>query len=106
MKEINHLKKRLSQGRITRRDFIRNAVALGIALPTATSLSSAALAATPKKGGRLRIGITGGATSDTLDPALILDSYMIPEKSFQGLTHFRALYLAQSSDYLQYYNKA
>ena len=53
MKEINQLKERLSQGRITRRDFIRSAIALGVALPTATSLSSAVLAATPNKGGML-----------------------------------------------------
>ncbi|SVA30012.1 uncharacterized protein METZ01_LOCUS82866, partial [marine metagenome] len=31
MKEINQLKERLSQGRITRRDFIRSAIALGVA---------------------------------------------------------------------------
>ncbi|MCR9256416.1 MAG: ABC transporter substrate-binding protein [Alphaproteobacteria bacterium] len=35
------------------------------------------LAATPKKGGRLRVGLTGGATSDVLDPGKILDLYMI-----------------------------
>jgi len=55
MKDINHLKERLSQGRITRRDFIRSAIALGVALPTATSLSSAVLAATPNKGGMLAV---------------------------------------------------
>jgi len=77
MKEINQLKERLSQGRITRRDFIRSAIALGVALPTATSLSSAVLAATPNKGGMLRQALTGGASSDSLDPATYLDSYMI-----------------------------
>ncbi|MEC8961642.1 MAG: ABC transporter substrate-binding protein, partial [Pseudomonadota bacterium] len=77
MKEINHLKERLSQGRITRRDFIRSAIALGVALPTATSLSSTVLAATPNKGGMLRQALTGAASSDSLDPATYLDSYMI-----------------------------
>ena len=77
MKEINQLKERLSQGRITRRDFIRSAIALGVALPTATSLSSAVLAATPNKGGMLRQALTGGASSDSLDQATFLDSYMI-----------------------------
>ena len=77
MKEINQLKERLSQGRITRRDFIRSAIALGVALPTATSLSSAVLAATPNKGGMLRQALTGAASSDSLDPATYLDSYMI-----------------------------
>ena len=77
MKEINQLKERLSQGRITRRDFIRSAIALGVALPTATSLSSTVLAATPKQGGTLRQALTGAASSDSLDPATYLDSYMI-----------------------------
>ena len=30
----------------------------------------------PKRGGRLRIGISGGSTTDSLDPALILDMMM------------------------------
>ena len=77
MKEINQLKERLSQGRITRRDFVRSAIALGVALPTATSLSSTELAATPKEGGTLRQALTGAASSDSLDPATYLDSYMI-----------------------------
>ena len=77
MKEVNQLKERLSQGRITRRDFIRSAIALGVSLPTATSLSSAVMAATPNKGGMLRQALTGAASSDSLDPATYLDSYMI-----------------------------
>ena len=32
-------------------------------------------AATPKKGGRLRIGLLGGSTSDSMDPALFNDIY-------------------------------
>jgi peptide/nickel transport system substrate-binding protein len=35
-------------------------------------------AATPKKGGRLRVGIAGGATSDTVDPAVMDSAYTIP----------------------------
>ena len=77
MKEINHLKSKLADGRITRRDFIRSAIALGVATPTAMSLSSAVLAATPKKGGVLRQALTGASSSDSLDPATYLDSYMI-----------------------------
>ena len=46
-------------------------------MTAASMLVTKAEAATPKKGGRLRIGITGGATSDILDPGQILDSYMI-----------------------------
>ena len=39
-------------------------------------MASKAQAATPKKGGRLRVGIGHGSTSDTLDPATFTDSYM------------------------------
>ncbi|HUR42561.1 MAG TPA: ABC transporter substrate-binding protein, partial [Aestuariivirga sp.] len=57
---------------IGRRKFLQSAAAMG--LLQAGVISS--LAAAPKKGGRLRIGCTGGSTNDTLDPALILDVYM------------------------------
>lgn len=60
---------------ISRRHFLTGATAMVLAAP-ALSLSGRAMAATAKKGGRLRLGCTGGATSDTLDPALILDIYM------------------------------
>lgn len=50
---------------------------LGVSLTTATTFVTRVEAAKPKKGGRLRIGLTGGATSDVLDPGQILDLYMI-----------------------------
>lgn len=53
------------------------AIALGVSMTAASALMSRAEAATPKKGGRLRVGLTGGATSDILDPGQILDLYMI-----------------------------
>ena len=43
---------------------------------SALSLVDMAHAATPKKGGRFRLGITGGATSDVLDPGQMLDTYI------------------------------
>ncbi|GIS90511.1 MAG: hypothetical protein CM1200mP20_05520 [Pseudomonadota bacterium] len=58
-KEIDKLKLRLAGGRITRRDFVRSAVSLGVVLPVATSLSNTVLAATPNKGGTLRQALTG-----------------------------------------------
>ncbi|MDX1529208.1 MAG: ABC transporter substrate-binding protein, partial [Gammaproteobacteria bacterium] len=38
--------------------------------------SSSALAATPKKGGHFRLGLGHGSTTDSLDPATYLDTYM------------------------------
>ena len=77
MNEINALKTKLAQGRLSRRDFVRSALAVGVALPTALTLSDSVLAASPQRGGTLRQALTGGSTSDRLDPATFLDSYMI-----------------------------
>lgn len=61
--------KRLTEGQINRRRFIMSALATGVALPTAMSLASKAEAATPKKGGLLRMAVGHGSTTDSLDPA-------------------------------------
>ena len=77
MRELDYYAKLLGRGTISRREFMGRALALGATFTMATSLAStAAKAQTPKKGGRLRLAATGGATSDTLDPAQILDTYM------------------------------
>ena len=74
---LNSLSNKLTAGQIDRRQFVMSALAAGVALPSALGLADSAMAATPKRGGRLRMGITGGATTDTLDPGQILDAYMI-----------------------------
>ena len=56
-----------TDGKISRRQFVTTLVAAGIALPSALSLSTTALASTPKKGGRLRQGFSAGSTTETLD---------------------------------------
>ncbi len=72
LKQVEHL---FTQGKITRREFITRVSALG--LMTAVSpalLATPVKAATPKKGGRLRIGMAGGSTTDSLDPATMTDA--------------------------------
>jgi peptide/nickel transport system substrate-binding protein len=64
-------------GKISRRNFVSTSVAIGVSLAGATAVVNQVEAATPRSGGRLRMGITGGATSDVLDPGQILDAYMI-----------------------------
>jgi peptide/nickel transport system substrate-binding protein len=65
-------------GRMTRRDFISRAAALGIGTSLATGiLAKAGYAETPKKGGTLRLGMEGGSPSDSLDPRTYADSVMI-----------------------------
>jgi peptide/nickel transport system substrate-binding protein len=64
------LKQLLSQGKISRRDFIRLAAALGITSAFAGPLAATeSLAANPRKGGRFRMGLIGSSTSSTLDPS-------------------------------------
>jgi len=74
--EIKFLQRMVVEGRLSRRKFLAASMAAGVGSLAPTLYSSAAMAA-PKKGGRLRQGVTGGATSDVLDPGQILDSYMI-----------------------------
>ena len=56
---------------LARRQLILGSAALGLG---ASLLPQTASAATPKKGGTLRIGMEGGTPSDNLDPRTIADS--------------------------------
>ncbi|MGD8663651.1 MAG: peptide ABC transporter substrate-binding protein, partial [Desulfobacterales bacterium] len=76
MKTLEKLESMLREGKITRREFLAKASAFGIATAMSPAiLGSKANAAAPKKGGRLRIGMQGGSTSDTMDPAKFNDIY-------------------------------
>ena len=74
---VARLMARFVQGKMSRRNFLEGATALGLSITVATSLLSEARAATPKKGGLLRAGLDGGATTDTLDPATFPDTFII-----------------------------
>ena len=74
MSKLKALEFLLAQSRISRREFLTQVSALGMV--TAASpllLADSAQAGSPRKGGRLRAGIAGGATTDTLDPATMTD---------------------------------
>ena len=73
MKDNNSpLTKLMQDAQLSRRGFITSASAVGIT--TAWGLSPfSAFAAEPKKGGVLKLGMSGGNTSDTLDPTLFSD---------------------------------
>lgn len=72
MSKIKELERLLSQGNISRREFITRASALGVSAMLAPTLfNGKARAATPKKGGRFKIGITGGSTTDSMDPGTL-----------------------------------
>ena len=69
MSELKKLEKMYTRGQITRRDFIVRLSALGLVASVSPSLLfGEAKAATPKKGGRFRLGLGQGATTDSLDP--------------------------------------
>ncbi len=75
--ELSWLGRQLTRGRISRRDFMGRAAALGVTTALAGTLYAQAVrAATPKKGGRLTVGLGHGSTTDSLDPATFENSYI------------------------------
>ncbi len=72
MSDLSLLMKLFEQNKLSRRQFINQATALGLtAAISPTLLSSTALAETPKTGGRFIIGSTGGSTTDSMDPGTL-----------------------------------
>ena len=67
MKDTSTLKSLLVAGKLSRREFIERMAALGAMAAIPGALRDAA-AATPKRGGRLRVGSSGAATNDDVDP--------------------------------------
>jgi peptide/nickel transport system substrate-binding protein len=67
--KIEELEKMLSEGKLDRREFIKRATVLGLAVPFATSLFAQSVqAATPKMGGKCVMGLGYGSTTDSLVP--------------------------------------
>lgn len=67
---LKYLSREVTLGRLGRREFLGRATAFGLTLPAATTLLSASLMAqTPQRGGHLKCGLQGGASTDVLDPA-------------------------------------
>ncbi|MCP4979918.1 MAG: ABC transporter substrate-binding protein [Gammaproteobacteria bacterium] len=77
-------------GKLGRRDFMRYAVAAGMTIPLASGLwTSEVAAATPKRGGKFRVGVHDVNTSDTFDPGTYLSVGMIQ------LAHTHRSYLTE-----------
>lgn len=64
----NTLEGFISNNRVTRREFIQFAGAIGITAASANLFWSTNAMATPKRGGLLRAGLDGGASTDNFDP--------------------------------------
>lgn len=64
--------------KVSRRGFIKGALATGMTVGASTSLWSTGVnAATPKKGGEFRVGVHDGNTTDSFDPGTTASVYMI-----------------------------
>jgi len=74
--ETKQLKKLVSQGWISRREFVKRMSALGVSasLPVGMLASMPAYGA-PKKGGNFRVGLGHGSTTDSVDPATWENAY-------------------------------
>jgi peptide/nickel transport system substrate-binding protein len=71
MSALKQLEGMLLKGKISRRQFLTQVSALGLAAAVSPALlSTPARASVPKKGGRFRIGVNDFGTHDSLDPAL------------------------------------
>jgi len=69
-KELDFLSRHVAKGSLSRRDFLGRAAALGVSATMANSLlANAARAQAPQKGGDLRMGLIGGESTNSLDPA-------------------------------------
>jgi peptide/nickel transport system substrate-binding protein len=65
-----YLAGRVTAGGMNRREFMGRAMAAGVTLAAASQLyATSAEAQTPKKGGALKLGLEGGAATDSIDPA-------------------------------------
>lgn len=76
MSKLKKLEDMLTNGKISRREFLARMSALAVAAAISPSaLIKSAHAEVPQKGGRLRIGCTGGYTTDSLDPGKVSAQY-------------------------------
>lgn len=70
MSESKQLQRLLSQGWISRREFVKRMTAMGfVASVPAAMLASMPAHGAAKQGGNFRVGLGHGSTTDSLDPA-------------------------------------
>lgn len=62
-------------GKVSRRDFVKLGIATGLSVGAAEALFDKAVRAEPKKGGVLKLAVSQGSPTDTLDPATYHDQY-------------------------------
>ncbi|NOD98267.1 twin-arginine translocation signal domain-containing protein [Ruegeria sp. HKCCD6228] len=91
--QITHMAGQVTAGKMTRREFMGKAAALGVSAAVASTMfADAARAAGPKKGGDLKLGLQGGESTNSLDPATYASSvpYMNGRHFGDGLVEVAA----------------
>lgn len=77
METLNKLTSQLRAERISRRGFMQQGLAAGVSLSALSMAADKVYAATPKKGGHLRVVKGHGSSTDVLDPGIIENGYTI-----------------------------
>lgn len=77
MRTLNKLTHQLKSNGISRRGFMQQGLAAGVSLSALSLAADKVYAATPKKGGHLRVAKGHGSTTDVLDPGIIENGYTI-----------------------------
>jgi len=76
MNDFDNTKRACSDRKISRRNLVKGASAIGLGSLVATGfLTQEAMATTPKRGGVFRAAVRGGSTTDSLDGARLLDTH-------------------------------
>jgi peptide/nickel transport system substrate-binding protein len=69
-RELDYIVKQATSRRLDRRSFLGRAAALGVTTATASALlSQRVMAQGPRRGGHLKVGLQGGESTNSLDPA-------------------------------------
>lgn len=68
-KELELLSSKVTAGKMTRREFMSRAAALGVSAAVASSMLAQPAKATPVAGGTYRMGVQGGESTNSQDPA-------------------------------------
>jgi peptide/nickel transport system substrate-binding protein len=71
-RDLDALTRKALQGKISRRDFLSRAAAFGLTASAASALLGQTATAQPVRGGTLRMGLGGGESTNSLDPAAAL----------------------------------
>ncbi|MDX1400808.1 MAG: ABC transporter substrate-binding protein, partial [Kiloniellales bacterium] len=88
---LKRLRKAVIEGQLDRRGFMMGAIAAGLSVTAATNLYSRAAKAAPNKGGRFRVALDDGNTTDSVDPATYESTFQIT------MAHTHRSYLTEIS---------